>query len=1404
MKQCLAREPDATPPERSLAHSLAWEYWLDAEGGLREVSSVCEEISGYAAGDFLADPDLWLGILTPDSRQRWSDQLRAQTMSGATSPQTAIELALIISDGQQRWIEHRCQPVFAPDGCLQGWRGLILDITARKKAELALAREKGLARTISAFNQALIQTGDLDALLATLCRLVVETGGLRACMIFRWSEPEQKLEPLVWSGLGEDSVARMPRAMAASDHLSAAAPLRAWCGECAVFCHDRAAPACDAPFDLWLQSLGVQASSHQLYRAGGEQADAPLGVVSYLLADDLALDREYCELLGQLTADLSFGIGYLKRRAHEARMQADITRRKVRLDALFQSSPVGVALIRERRIIEANDRLCELTGYAREELIDHSTRLLYVSEQAFAANGEALYPRLQSCGEARVETQLRRKDGEILEVTLCLSLLDPAAPDQGSISTVLDMTESRRDRALLETRLALAKHSREGDLEAIRKTAAEAAKRITTSREAEVRLLDHEQAPVVWSELEADALPLWREAARTNTPLVRNESKPAKGGSRVAVPLTQQGQVVAVLEVAGKEADYGEADLLRLQQLASMAVESIEIIHAAQALRAGEERYRIAIQAARDGIWDWDIRAGRVDVNARYLTMLGFLPEPAWLSFSRWRGLVHPEDLERMLRVVESSKSADQPFEAEYRLQHQSGRWHWVFARGRVIERDAQGTAVRMAGIHIDIDARKQAELAAREARQWLEVALAGGEMGLYEVDLIEGSGRVDAHYLRMLGYAPGEIVMDVSTWQALMHPEDRERMNALVAEMVDGQLDQAETEYRMRHRAGGWRWILDRSRVYSRDQQGRAVRSGGIHLDITKRKATEERLRLAAQVFESISEGIVVTDLSGKILDVNQAFVTITGYPLAEVKGQTPALLRSGRHDDHFYAKLWRQLEQSRFWQGEIWNRRKNGEIYPEWLTISAVVDDHGQATHYVGVFADITSLRQSQDRLDFLAHHDPLTGLPNRALLLDRLEVAVVRARRESRAVAVLFIDLDGFKRVNDNLGHATGDKLLVEVAERMRSRLRRGDTLGRLGGDEFLMLLEQDVEEGSAVTLAKLLLEILAEPIVVDEHEIFVSGSIGISLFPQDGEDAEALLAHADLAMYQAKALGRGRHAFYEPELSHKAERQFGIERALRGALLRGDFFLLYQPQVSLSDGSLLGVEALLRWRHPELGVMEPAQFLPAAERFGLMAEIGRWVLFEAANQLRQWRKVGVAVPKLAVNGCLSELSHADFLPVLHEVLDANSLAPEDLVIELVGRIFLDRGDRVQSNLKALRELGVRLAIDNFGIDSGNLADLARLRVDCLKIDRSLTAAAAEDGRVTSVCRSIFGLGKALRLEVVAEGIERRSQAQLLRRHGCTAAQGWLFAEPFMGAQLSEWEGAGASFLALINRD
>jgi diguanylate cyclase (GGDEF)-like protein/PAS domain S-box-containing protein len=555
-----------------------------------------------------------------------------------------------------------------------------------------------------------------------------------------------------------------------------------------------------------------------------------------------------------------------------------------------------------------------------------------------------------------------------------------------------------------------------------------------------------------------------------------------------------------------------------------------------------------------------------------------------------------------------------------------------------------------------------------------------------------------------------------------------------------------------------------------------------------------QQSLRQHARVFESTSEGVVITDAQGRILAVNQSFLSITGYSESEVLGQNPRILSSGRHDREFYERMWASLVATGQWRGEIWNRRKSGAVYPEWLTISAVTEPDGHTSHYVAVFSDITQIKRAQERLDFLAHHDALTGLPNRLLFQDRLDHAIRRALREGRQLALLFLDLDGFKGVNDTLGHAVGDRLLEVVAERLGKRLRASDTLARLGGDEFLIVLEDDTEAAAAAAAAESCLRLLAAPARIQGHEIFISGSIGISLFPADGQDAETLLASADLAMYRAKAEGRNTFQFYVPEMTASAMERQALENALRGALARGELAVHYQAQVELATGLLCGVEALARWEHPLLGPVPPARFIPIAEGIGMVAEIDEWVLAQACGQLGAWRAMGFAVPRVSVNCSRQPLERGTLVPAVQRALESSGLAPGDLELEVTESTIMGKGPRALTALADLRALGVRLAVDDFGTGYSALGRLNRIPIDRIKIDASFIRDIGRDPKDEAVARALVGLGQDLGLEVLAEGVERADQVDLLMREGCRYAQGYLFGAPTEPAALHAAWGGG----------
>lgn len=562
---------------------------------------------------------------------------------------------------------------------------------------------------------------------------------------------------------------------------------------------------------------------------------------------------------------------------------------------------------------------------------------------------------------------------------------------------------------------------------------------------------------------------------------------------------------------------------------------------------------------------------------------------------------------------------------------------------------------------------------------------------------------------------------------------------------------------------------------------------------------AVYDERSVARMIFENSGEGIVITDTRGRILHVNPAFEAITGYAAHEVIGNNPSMLQSGAQDDTYYRTMWQALLDSGQWRGEIWNRRKSGETYPEWLDIRAVLNDDGHCVNYVGMFSDISSVREAQDRLAFLARHDALTRLPNRILLGERIKHALKRAERHHTQLAILFLDLDRFKHVNDTLGHPVGDALLKEAAARMSAILRGDDTLARLGGDEFVLLIEDDVSSEQAELIAHKLLSAICEPFDVGGRLLNVTASVGISLYPRDGADVDTLLMNADRAMYQAKSHGRNRFQLFSAELAEGAYERLMMESSLRGAVARNELVLHYQPQVDLADGRLVGVEALVRWCRDDGQLVSPVRFIPVAEEIGVIDEIGAWVLREACTQLARWHAEGFDIGRVAVNLSARQLTPA--LPdIVAAVLAGSGLSGDHLELELTESMIMSHPEEAQAVLNGLCALGVKLAIDDFGTGYSSLAYLKRLPIARLKIDKSFVQDIGRDLSDDAITRAIIALARALDLETVAEGVELVHQADFLRHEGCTIAQGYHFARPVSAPELRALLSTNGGFLPL----
>ena len=574
-------------------------------------------------------------------------------------------------------------------------------------------------------------------------------------------------------------------------------------------------------------------------------------------------------------------------------------------------------------------------------------------------------------------------------------------------------------------------------------------------------------------------------------------------------------------------------------------------------------------------------------------------------------------------------------------------------------------------------------------------------------------------------------------------------------------------------------RWMIGLLQGYKRDLDA--------HTLALEQKAGE--LLLAGHVFESSKEGILITDAESRILAVNPAFTEISGYRAEDVVGKQPDLLASGKHEPEFYRDMWRTIRETGSWSGEIWNQRRDGSIFPELLQITTVRSASGEVLHYVGTFLDLTERKEAEDRIRQLAEFDPLTGLPNRSLLGDRMAQAMARAERENRRVAALVLDLDRFKTINDSLGHAIGDQLLKGVATRLRDLVRHSDTVSRLGGDEFVVVLTGLEHPAQALPAARKILEALAAPFQLGEHELLITPSIGIALYPDNAGDPETLLKHAEAAMYHAKNQGRNTFQFFTPEFNHWATDRLRTENGLRHALARSELLLHFQPQVDLATRSIVGCEALLRWQPADSEMVMPDRFIPVTEETGLIVPIGNWVLEQACGQLARWDAEGAAPIRMAVNVAVPQLRQPGFVDGVRRALQRAGLAPERLEIEVTESVLLDKDERISQTLEGLLALGTKLSLDDFGTGYASLSYLRNFRFNVLKIDRSFVSELHHNEADIKLIRAIISIARDLSLQTVAEGVESEVQLEILQELGCTLGQGYHFSRPVPAARMGE---------------
>ena len=786
------------------------------------------------------------------------------------------------------------------------------------------------------------------------------------------------------------------------------------------------------------------------------------------------------------------------------------------------------------------------------------------------------------------------------------------------------------------------------------------------------------------------------------------------------------------------------------------------------------------------GSWSYDFNNPIIWSDETY-HLLGvsadsFIPTP-----DSFIDLVHVDDRLAMRDYIAAFAEGHNPGKIMYRRILPDDTLRYLSASGELL-RDKQGQALRMVGTVYDVTEQHLNEVAMQQSEERLRLALDAAKLGIFDRNILNNQVTISERTEEIWGYAAGEFKGHFEEFASRVHPEDLAKIDTEMKRSLTDQ-DQYNSEYRVIWPDQSVHWLSVIGEFYM-DTTDYSPHIRGIIEDITPRKLTENSLKLAASVFTHSREGIIITDAAAHIIDVNDSFSYITGYSRAEVLGLDPSLFKSKRNEADLFKKMWRALITKKHWYGELWNHRKNGDEYAIMLNVSAVLDNLGKIQSYVALFSDITATKTHQQQLEHIANYDALTGLPNRLLLADRLEQAIIQAQRQGDSVAIVYLDLDGFKAINDQHGHSIGDELLITISQRMRDMLREVDTLARIGGDEFVAVLVNLYDQEDCEPLLKRLLRAAADPLLINDLILQVSASIGVTLYPKDDSDADQLLRHADQAMYAAKQSGKNRYLYFDliRDAAIKIEQESLAN--IRNALDKGEFILFYQPKVNLKTGQVIGAEALIRWQHPELGLLLPANFLPSIKNHPYDIELGEWVIDKVFTQLSEWQQQDFTLP-ISVNIGAQHLQQNYFVLGLSERFKAYpKIRPNQIELEILESSALEDIINASNIMKTSCDIGVHFALDDFGTGYSSLTYLRHLPVNMLKIDQSFVRDMLTNLEDLSIIEGVIGLARAFHHQVIAEGVETTEHCDRLLELGCDLAQGFAIAKPMPAEQLPDW--------------
>ena len=839
------------------------------------------------------------------------------------------------------------------------------------------------------------------------------------------------------------------------------------------------------------------------------------------------------------------------------------------------------------------------------------------------------------------------------------------------------------------------------------------------------------------------------------------------------------------------------------------------------------ERMELAFKGTNEGIWDWNILDNSVYFCPRWKEMLGYRDEELPNEVPTWADRLHPDDVERTWEDVYKNVNGEtEYYENIHRLKHKDGHWVWILDRGKT-QYDENYKAVRMIGTHVDIteEKEKQTDINSvsmnglthlinitsqevkertetlkesnklnQQLKERMELALIGSKTSVLDWNFTDNSMYISSGWKEMLGFTDEELPNSTSTWFQQAHPDDKKTALQMLRKYQENQIKYFELNHRLKHKDGHWVWVLGRAQILY-DENGDKVRMIGTHTDITEEKELQLKYFYQSQMIEQINDSITTTDLQGNIVSWNSGSEKTFGYSASEVIGKNIAMLY--REEDIPTLKEYiPTLIEKGIYNADLSLVKKSKELIPIAFSLTLLRDQSGKPIGIVGINKDITKRKKAEDELFeqrsilyYQAHHDALTGLPNRVLFFDRLEQGIIKAKRHSEGLALFFIDLDKFKDINDSLGHGTGDSVLNTISKRLESIVRKEDSVARLSGDEFTIIIEELKKPQDASILAEKILETLQEPIYIENHQLYVSGSIGISIYPEDATDAQNLLKYADTAMYKAKEEGCNNFQFYSSDMTEFAMNRIAMKTSLRQAIDEKEFIINYQPQINSCTGKLVGVEALVRWKHRTMGLLAPDQFIPLAEEIGMIIEVDRWVMRTSMIQISKWYKEGLKPGILGLNISVNQLESNDFIQLIKESIEVYDFKAEWLELEITERQMMTKTEEVISRLREINDLGVSISIDDFGTGYSSLSLLKRLPIHRLKIDQSFIHDIPGDEEDVAIVSAIIVLGNSLNLDIVAEGVETSQQRDFLVDNGCVNMQGYYFSHPVSAEEMKE---------------